>query len=243
MPATAIQRRTGGLGAEQTDAQQAVFGKFLAVDIGPVQGDDLGPAPATRGPAQHQAGAVAQTAMAGIAAGQQLLQHRPGDRVGRFPLPRPGGGAAGTAAGLGDQRRLERRGQVLHAVEGAPGGDAAVERGGRRAGQAAAQPGRDQRLGHLAGRAGSRAQVLGMFEQEAQRHRLRFWPGQFLAAGQQLPGGDIGQVALPGPQGVLRSATAPEIGQRLGGGEGRGCNRQLHRAILGHLRDQTQEAR
>ena len=58
---------------------------------------------------------------------------------GDFGTPRPGRGAARLHPRLGDQRGGKGRGQVLHPVEGPPGGDTAVERRGRRAGEGAAQ--------------------------------------------------------------------------------------------------------
>ena len=43
-------------------------------------------------------------------------------------------------------------------------------------------------------------QVQGMVQHEAQRHPLVLGPGQRLAEGGLLPGGDIGQIPLPGAQ-------------------------------------------
>lgn len=70
-------------------------------------------------------------------------------------------------------------------------------------------------------------QVLCMVQDEAQRDGLVLGPGQRPAEGRHLPGGDIGQVSLPGAQRVGRRAAPIQLGERgfgqLGlGGQGEG---------------------
>ena len=106
-------------------------------------------------------------------------------------------------------------------MKGPPGGDAAVQRRRGRAGEAAPEPGRDQHLGRVAGRSCGIGQIGGVVEDKAQRDAVALGPFEGRAEGRQLPGGDIGQVALPGAQRIFGGAATVEIGQRfkLGGGQ------------------------
>ena len=117
-------------------------------------------------------------------------------------------------------------GEVAHAVERLPRGDAAVERRRRRAGERAPQPERDQRLGGASGRRPRRRrrEVGGVVEDEAQRHRLGLGPGEGQAERRLLPGGEVDEVALVGAQRVGRRAADVEVGERglVGRRQGRG---------------------
>ena len=152
--------------------------------------------------------------MAVVACRKQGFEDVAGHRLGRLGQAGPRIRPPCLLPCLLHQRRRERRGQVAHAVERLPAGNAAVQRGRGRAGKLSAQANCDQLHRHILRRTRLFRQVLRVIEDEAQRHLFILGPVQRPAKGGHLPCRDIGQVTLPGPQGVGRRAAPVEIGQR-----------------------------
>ena len=181
--------------------------------------------------ARHQ-----EAILAAAGAGQQRLQHVAGDRFGRLRHPRPRIGPPRLLPGLLHQGGGERRDQIAHPVKRLPGSDPAVQRRRGRAAERHSQPDRLQFHRHIlrAMRRDAEArpvgQVLRMVENEPQRHLLLFGPVQGLAESRHLPGRDISQIALPGPERIGRRAAPIQLGEgrfvglgQLGvGGQGEG---------------------